>query len=182
MACEDDKTTCEEPCKVKKRDYVDSDVPYKSYVFFISLAFLFGVVLRLYLIRDQVLLDDEWHGMSYVYGKSAWYLLTHFPLALATCPPLNLYRWVLLHSFGWNEILLRLPSLLAGISGLLVLPLALKDLVGRRTLIFFTWLLAISPFLIFYSRVIRPYSVVAQTGFLAIVFCKSRGKILLLLI
>ena len=34
--------------------------------------------LRSYLLLDQVLSDDEWHGFYYAIGKTPGWLLTHF--------------------------------------------------------------------------------------------------------
>lgn len=139
----------------------------KNFWFFIILAFVIGAFLRLYLISEQILLDDEWHGLAYVIDNSFSYLFTHASWT-ATCIPLNLYRKFLLHSFGWSEIILRLPSLAVGILGLGVFPILLKKIFNPRVAIIFAFLLAISPFLTFYSRVCRPYSIVVFFGFLSI--------------
>lgn len=123
-----------------------------------------GVWFRLYLIADQVLLDDEWHDIYYVINKSFVYLLTHFSVPGATCIPTHLYYHFLQMTWGWSEILLRLPSLLSGILSLALFPLFVRRVVGRQATLLFTWLMALSPFLIFYSRDCRPY---APTVFLA---------------
>jgi len=138
-----------------------------SFWFFIVLALVLVSVLRLYMISDQILLNDEWHGMNYVIGNSFSYLFTHFGYA-ATCIPLNLYRKFLLETFGWSEILLRLPSLAAGILSLVVFLILVKKIISRRATIIFAFLLAISPFLVFYSRVCRPYSMFVLFGFASI--------------
>jgi hypothetical protein len=127
-----------------------------------------GSALRLYAFKDQVLLDDEWHGLYYVIGKNVTYLLTHFSVPGATSIPLNLYAFALLHAVGWNEAILRLPSLAAGIASLVVLPMLAARLVGRTRACVFGAILAISPFLVFYSRVARPYSATVLLGILAV--------------
>lgn len=131
-------------------------------------AILVGSVLRLYLISDQILLDDEWHGLYYVIGKRLSYLLAHFSMPGATCIPMNIYRYFLMETVGWTEILLRLPAIISGLLALLVFPLLAKKQLPFRGTVIFTYLLAISPFLVFYSRVSRPYSVVALSGFIAV--------------
>jgi hypothetical protein len=123
----------------------------------LALAFLAGLFLRWYLLTDQVLIDDEWHGFYYAIGKSPAWLLTHFSIPGATCIPLNFYSWLLGATVGWSELWLRLPSLICGLLCVLVCPLL-------------AFLLAISPVLIFYSRISRPYSAVAFLGFLTILF------------
>ncbi|MDO9263304.1 MAG: hypothetical protein Q7U02_05010 [Desulfosalsimonadaceae bacterium] len=135
---------------------------------FFLLAALIGGFLRCYLISDQVILDDEWHALNFTITHTLWYLLTHFSYAGANIIPVNAYVRMLLVSPGWSEILLVLPSLVAGIAGLLVFPLVLKRIFSGRVTIFFAILLAVSPLIIFYSRVCRPYSMYTFLGFLCI--------------
>ena len=132
------------------------------------LALLVGLYLRLYLLVDQVFIDDEWHGLYYVIGKSPAWLLTHFSIPGATCIPLNLYAWALGASVGWSEMVLRLPSLVCGLLCVVVAPLLARKLIGTRRAAWLALLLAISPLLIFYSRICRPYSAVALLAFAAI--------------
>ena len=141
-----------------------------SFASALALAFLAGLFLRLYLLADQVFIDDEWHGLYYVIGKSPWWLLTHFSIPGATCIPLNFYDWLLGATVGWSEFMLRLPSLVCGLLCILVCPLLARKLVGTRVAILLVFLLTISPTLVFYSRISRPYSVVALLGFAALLF------------
>jgi hypothetical protein len=134
----------------------------------LALAFIVGAWLRLYLINDQVLIDDEWHGFYYALGKSPWFLLTHFSIPGATCIPLNFYTWTLGATIGWSETLLRLPSLVFGISLVAIGPWLARELVDEKRAGLFALFLAISPMLIFYSRIARPYSAVALLSFLAL--------------
>jgi hypothetical protein len=131
-------------------------------------ALLVGFGLRAYLLADQVLLDDEWHGFYYALGKSPGWLLTHFSIPGATCIPLNFYTWLLGACGGWSETKLRLPSLVCGGLCVVVCPLLAWKIVGPRRAAWLALLLAVSPILIFYSRLCRPYSAVAFLGFAAI--------------
>lgn len=135
---------------------------------FYLLTIVTGGFLRLYLISDQILLDDDWHALNFTINHSLWYLLTHFSYAGANIIPMNAYVRMLLVSSGWSEILLILPSLVAGVASLLVFPLVLKRFFNSRTTIFFAFLFAVSPLIIFYSRVCRPYSIYTFLGFLSI--------------
>ena len=141
-------------------------------LFFLALvsAVVVGLFLRVYLVKDQVFADDEWHGLYYVIGKSPFWLLTHFSIPGATCIPLNLYTWVLGATVGWSEIGLRLPLLICGILCVLVCPLLAREIIGTRQSAWLALLLAISPLLVFYSRICRPYSAVALFSFAAILF------------
>jgi dolichyl-phosphate-mannose-protein mannosyltransferase len=136
----------------------------------IALAFSVGFFLRLYLLSDQVLIDDEWHGLYYVIGKSPLWLLTHFSIPGATCIPLNFYDWLLGGTIGWSEFRLRLPSLVCGLLCVLICPALAQKLIGTRRAVLLGFLLAISPTLVFYSRINRPYSAVAFLAFAAILF------------
>src|SRR5476651_1270322 len=134
----------------------------------LAIAFLAGLWLRWHLLADQVFSDDEWHGLYYVIGKSPAWLLTHFSIPGATCIPLNFYTWALGATIGWSEFMLRLPSLVCGLLCVLVCPLLARKLIGDRRAVVLAFLLAISPVLIFYSRISRPYSAIALLGFAAI--------------
>jgi hypothetical protein len=141
-------------------------------LFFLALAssVIVGFFLRVYLLKDQIYADDEWHGLYYVLGKSPFWLLTHFSIPGATCIPLNLYTWLLGATVGWSEIALRLPLLVCGILCVLICPLLAREIVGTRRVAWLALLLAISPLLIFYSRICRPYSAVVLFAFAAILF------------
>jgi hypothetical protein len=135
---------------------------------FYLLTIVVGGFLRLYLISDQIILDDDWHALNFTINHSLWYLLTHFSYAGANIIPMNAYVRMLLVSSGWSEILLILPSLVAGGASLLLFPLVLKRVFNSRTTIFFAFLFAVSPLIIFYSRVCRSYSIYTFLGFLSI--------------
>lgn len=126
-----------------------------------------GAFLRLYLLKDQVLLDDEWHGLFYATAHPFLYLLRYVTLD-ANCAPLNAYAWALLHSVGWSELTLRLPSLIPGLLALVILPLLVRRIHGTIVASLFAVFFACSPFLTFYSRIFRPYSALVFFEFTAI--------------
>lgn len=158
-----------------------SKIQNAGFVVACVLALLAGAWLRLYLLSDQIFIDDEWHGFYYAIGKSPGWLLTHFSIPGATCIPLNFYTWILGATVGWSEGMLRLPSLTAGILCILVGPLLARSIIGERRSAIFALLLAISPMLIFYSRIARPYSAVTLLSLAAILLAacwKKSGRIL----
>ncbi|MFC1515904.1 glycosyltransferase family 39 protein [Thermodesulfobacteriota bacterium] len=130
------------------------------------LSFIIGAVLRLYLISSQILIDDEWHGLNYVIGRSFLYVFTNHGEG-ANSIPLNLYCWFLLKTFGWSELLLRAPSMIAGILSIVVFPVFVMRMFNTRTAVIFSFLLAISPVMIFYSRMYRPYGIVVFFSFIS---------------
>ena len=143
---------------------------FVKYFRFTAILILWGTIgafLRLYLITDQVLLDDEWHGLFYATEHPLVYLL-RYTTADATSAPMNAYAWILLHTTGWSEIALRLPSLVPGILALVILPLLVRRIHGGAVACVFAACLAFSPFLTFYSRIFRPYSALAFLEFIAI--------------
>ena len=136
----------------------------------LATALLVGGWLRWYLLADQVFSDDEWHGLYYAIGKSPFWLLTHFSIPGATCIPLNYYTWLLGRSIGWSELSLRMPSVICGVLCVMAGPLLAREIIGVRRATLLGWLLAISPLLVFYSRICRPYSAVALLAFASILF------------
>ncbi len=139
-----------------------------AYATALGLAVAVGAALRLYLLPSQILLDDEWHGLNQVIDASFSDLLGSADARDNTSLPLNIYHWVLLHTAGWNEFTIRLPVILAGLLGLVLMPLAARNVVGDRTARIFAALLAIAPFAIFYSRFSRAYGITLLLSFLAL--------------
>jgi 4-amino-4-deoxy-L-arabinose transferase-like glycosyltransferase len=121
--------------------------------------FLLGAALRLYALPQQILVDDEWHlvhrlrdgaGLAAVVGDFG---RSDHSIGLGAC------AWLLMRVTTLDETLLRLPSLLAGLALLVVVPAALARRLGRATAVALAWLLAVSPLLVFFSRLARPYAV-----------------------
>ena len=122
------------------------------------LIFLAGASIRLYRIGDQVVLDDEWHALNAVQYHDFGWIFTHFGGSNHSIPLALLYE-LQYQLTGLNEILLRWPMLMAGCAILLILPYMLRHWLSRPERLVLAALLAISPFLIYYSRFARPYSV-----------------------
>jgi hypothetical protein len=118
------------------------------------------------MLSAQILLDDEWHGVNYVIGKTFLDVLTKSYSPTSTL--MDFYRLFLYHTFGWSEFALRLPSVLAGLLSLILFPLLVRKVFNERVAITFAFLLVISPFLIFYSRFSRSYSLVTFFCFWAL--------------
>jgi hypothetical protein len=132
-------------------------------------SLLLGAFLRVWGLGGQIPLDDEWHGLDFALTHDFWFLLTHFSRAGANSIPFNLYLRALLGSFGWTEWSLALPSLLAGLGLLWVFPRWVGRRFGPGAAVVSAALLAMAPFLVFYSRVARAYSAVLFFECLALV-------------
>jgi uncharacterized membrane protein len=134
----------------------------KRYRFFLVFGLIItgGAFLRLYMLSSQILVGDEWHGVAAVINQSFWGVFTQFNPAQNSSPLLNIYR-LFLYKYLWlSEFTLRLPSILAGLLSVIVFPLLVKQFFNKRVALIFAALLSISPFLIFYSRFSRCYSLV----------------------
>ena len=140
----------------------------RRFIFLLAVVGAVGGGLRLYGLPSQILLDDEWLSLAAVIGKSYSQLFTTFNPADNTSLPFNLYDLALLHGIGWSEFRLRLPVILIGISSLFILPLLARKVFNDRVALIFACLLAIAPFLVFYSRYVRAYGLVALCGFSAL--------------
>ncbi len=141
-----------------------------SFVLTLFILFTIGTFLRLQGLPSQLLLDDEWHNLVRVIGSNLEDLLTQFNPHDNSNPTLALYDLALYRFHGWSEFTIRLPVVAAGIISLFVLPLLIRKIFGDRIALIFAAFLAISPFLIFYSRYARGYGLVMFLCFVGILF------------
>ncbi|HYN21574.1 MAG TPA: glycosyltransferase family 39 protein [Thermoanaerobaculia bacterium] len=127
--------------------------------------FLIGTFLRLWNLHNQILGDDELHLVRTALTQPLGTILTTYQ-KVDTCIPLSaLYRVLAEAGLRLTELNLRLPALLSGLALLVIAPLWADRRLGRGTAIAFAWLLAISPGLVLYSRIARPYMPVVLLSF-----------------
>jgi hypothetical protein len=129
-------------------------------------AVLLGAYLRFDQILSQVLIDDEWHAVHQVLQRTPAAMLFDFGWADYSIP-LGILDWYEARWFGLSETALRAPMLACGLATLVVLPLYVAPRVGRATAAVFAVLLAISPLLVIYSRMARPYAMTLLLGWIA---------------
>jgi hypothetical protein len=137
-----------------------------------------GAAIRLDQIREQIVLDDEWHALHAILRFGYWRILTHFGWT-DVCIPLAVYDKLVADTIGLSEMGMRLPMLLAGIGSLLVFPLMLRTWLGRPATTSLAWLLAISPLHVFFSRFARPYVIsllLVMVGALAFARWREGGR------
>jgi len=118
---------------------------------------IIGALVRCYRVGDQIILDDEWHALNVVQNTGYAFIFSHLGHADHSIPLALLYEWFS-HTIGLNEISMRLPSLIGGIAVIVVFPMLMRPWLGRGERLTTAALLAVSPFLINFSRVARPYS------------------------
>ncbi len=138
--------------------------------FFATLGLIgvLGLVPRLWNLQAQVMSDDEMHSVrAAVSLPVSDILVTYQPVD--TCIPLTaLWRAVLDIGAHPNEMMLRLPAILSGALLLLVAPWWAARRIGRGTALALPALLALSPELVFYSRIARSYAPIVLLGFGAV--------------
>jgi hypothetical protein len=132
-------------------------------------AFVVGGSLRLLGLRAQVLTDDELHTVGAVLAMTPAEIVRNVTYDGADyCIPLSaLYRLAIDQGLVLGDLAFRAPSLMAGLLALIAMPLLLAPRIGERAAGLFAWALAISPMLIFYSRIARPYMLAALLIFAA---------------
>ncbi len=122
-------------------------------------AFLVGAILRLYALPSQILVDDEWHLVHRLRdGASVTSIVGDFG-GNDHSIGLGAVAWLLMQVTTLDELWLRLPSLVAGLALLAVVPTAFAHRIGRPTAIVLAWLIAVAPLLVFFSRLARPYAI-----------------------
>lgn len=127
-----------------------------------------GFYLRSHQIADQWLTDDEWHAVHrIVAGEGYWVLASRVGAADYSIPQTLIYKFLAEHG-ALSELVMRLPMLAAG--GLLVAGgyLWARQNFDLTTAWCFGALIAISPFLVNYSRVARPYALTCLLCWLAL--------------
>ena len=120
-----------------------------------------GALVRFYRVADQVILDDEWHALNVVQNTDYGFIFSHMGHADHSIPLALLYE-LFSHTIGLSEFTMRLPSLIAGVLIIAVFPLLLRPWLTRNERLVTAALLALSPFLINFSRVARPYSLLTM--------------------
>lgn len=126
---------------------------------------LAGSILRLWNLRAQVLGDDELHLVRTALTQPVGTILTTYQKVDA-CIPLSAFYAVLVRSgVRLTELGVRLPEVLAGLLLLVLAPLWADERLGRGKAVGYAWLLAVSPGLVVYSRIARPYMIVVLLSF-----------------
>ena len=142
--------------------------PRRSRLWFALLgaAVLIGAYLRLEQISIQVLIDDEWHAVHQFLYHTPREMFLDFGFADYSIP-LGLLDWYQAQVWGVSELTLRWPMLACGLLTLVAFPLYVMGRVGRPTAAMFALLLAMSPLLVIFSRMARPYAITLLLGWMA---------------
>jgi hypothetical protein len=129
-------------------------------------ALLVGAYLRLDQFVAQVLIDDEWHAVHQVIQRTPAAMFREFGYADYSIP-LGILDWYESRWFGLSETAMRLPMMVCGLTTLVAMPLYVARRTSWSTAAVFAALLAISPLLVIYSRMARPYAITVLLGWIA---------------
>jgi Dolichyl-phosphate-mannose-protein mannosyltransferase len=141
-------------------------LPRYTWPLVFAVAMLCGAALRLDQFGAQVLIDDEWHAVHQVLQRGPAKLFLDFGFSDYSIP-LGIYDWMLAHSIGLSETAMRMPMLLCGLATLVLFPLFAARRLGSPAAALFAVLLAMSPLLVLYSRMARPYAITLLLGWIA---------------
>lgn len=130
---------------------------------------LLGAFLRLFRVGDQLILDDEWHALNVVQDQDYSWIFSHLGHADHSIPLALMYEFFS-HSIGLSELSMRAPSLLAGLAAICCLPQLMRRWLNPRETLVMAALIAISPMLVNYSRIARPYMLLALLAASAVIF------------
>ena len=139
----------------------------------LALAVMAGAWLRLDQLAFQVLIEDEWHPVHQVIHSSARRVLTSFGNADYGIPVTLLY-FAEHQLVGLSETILRAPMVLAGIASVILLPLMFRRNFGDPTASLLALAMAVSPFLVSYSRIARSYALTLLGVYVAF-WCLERA-------
>jgi hypothetical protein len=126
--------------------------------------------LRLFRLGEQVLGGDELHGVRVALAEPVGRILTTYRTADPGLPLAAFFRALMDAGVQPAEWTFRLPVLLFALATPLLIPgLALRlGWLERRAALWLAWLLALSPLLVLYGRIVRPYGIVVLLVFLAL--------------
>jgi predicted membrane-bound mannosyltransferase len=131
----------------------------------ILVAFLLGAALRLWNLGPQVMSDDELHAVRAALAHPVSEILVTYQKVDNTIPLTAIYRVLLDLGVRLSEWTVRLPVVISGLLLLAVAPVWAARRLGWGTAAVFAFLLAISPGLVFYSRIARSYAPIVLLGF-----------------
>jgi hypothetical protein len=133
-----------------------------------ALAVATGTALRLWNLGGQVMAGDELHAVRAALARPVSAILFVYQ-APDNCIPLTLLDRLVLDAGGrLGEWIVRWPVLASGLGLLVAAPAWAWRRLGPPTAVALAALLAVSPALVFYSRIARPYAPAALFGFTAV--------------
>lgn len=123
-----------------------------------ALVLSVAAYLRLWSLGAQVIIDDEWHALNKLTSAGYGEILRSFGHADHSIP-LTIYYKLLSDTIGLAEWGMRMPQLLFGLATVIVVPVLFRAWTTRAERLAAGALIAVSPLLVYYSRLARPYAI-----------------------
>ncbi len=130
-------------------------------------ACLAGLALRGWNLPDQIVGGDELHAVRAALRSPVSEIVHTYSQADPCIPMAVFYRLVLDLRGYLDEVAIRLPALCSGLLALLVIPWLAWRRVGSAGALLLAWMVALSPLLVLYSRLARPYMPIVLLSFVA---------------
>ncbi|HEY1326794.1 MAG TPA: hypothetical protein VGI14_07630 [Casimicrobiaceae bacterium] len=124
--------------------------------------------LRFWQLDGQVLIDDEWHAIHRLLVADVSEIVTRLGYADYSIPLTVLFRVLYDHAM-LSERWMHVPAAIAGVALLVVGPWLLRPWFDLRVRMAWIALMAISPLLVYHSKVARPYPYTVLLALVAIV-------------
>jgi len=135
-----------------------------------------GLALRVWNLREQILGDDELHAVRAAVSMPVDEILVTWQQTDHSLPLTALYRAWLDAGGVLSETELRVPVLLGSLALLWFAPRLLAPLAGARVAWLWAWLLAVSPMLVAYGRIVRSYSITVALTTCAVLALARYGQ------
>ena len=139
----------------------ENNVKYKSLIVFFGFSLLIGCVLRCWNINQSFWWDEIWSTMTYAKADSIWQVVSNLGYYFNNHIFYSLLVRVSIKVLGESEFAARLPALIMGLLGVVMVFQFGKRFLGAPSGIIASVLLAISAFHIDHSSEARGYSSLA---------------------
>lgn len=116
-----------------------------------------GAFLRLWRLGEQILLGDELHAVRAVLERPLPEILWTYGTTDVCLPVAGFARWLLERGVELSETAFRGPVVASGLLLLAAAPFLARPWLGRRSVLLYPWLVALSPGLVLYGRIARSY-------------------------
>ena len=134
------------------------------------LIILLGSFLRVFELSKQSIWNDEAYTIELVMKSSFTELLIGKKADPGIPPIYILFFKIWTDLFGYEKYIVRIPSVIFGIASIYVIFIFAKYLFDTKLALLSAFLLAISPFHIYLSQMVRPYSLVILLSLFALFF------------
>lgn len=135
----------------------------------IYIILILSALLRIIKL-DQSLWWDEAINLVNAKNFSFWDFVTRYPIGDFHPPGYFALLWGWTHLLGFSEIVVRVPSVVFGVGGVLIVYLLGKELFNKKVATLASLLMAMAPLHVYFSQEARMYSLAAFSVILSFYF------------